>query len=85
MFRITRTEADGARVLRLEGWLTSAEIPLLEESLAGANGAALTLDLEGVRGLDSSAAARLHALRVAGAELTACSPFVERLLDAKGG
>jgi hypothetical protein len=80
MFRITRSDADGTPVLRLEGRLTSAEIPLLEESLAGARGA-VTLDLAGVRWLDTGAAARLHALRAQGAALTACSPFVERLLE----
>lgn len=80
MFRITRTEDAGAPVLRLEGWLTSSAIPLLEESLAGARGA-VTLDLAGVRWLDAEAAARLHALRAEGASLTACSPFVERLLE----
>jgi hypothetical protein len=80
MFRITRCDDAGTPVLRLEGRLTSAEIPLLEESLAAARGA-VTLDLAGVRWLDARAAARLHALRAEGALLTACSPFVERLLE----
>jgi hypothetical protein len=80
MFRITRADNAGGRLLRLEGWLTAAEIPLLEESLAEARGCAITLDLSGVRWLDAPAAARLHALRAGGASLRACSPFLERLL-----
>jgi len=82
MFRITRTDLAGAHALRLEGSLTREEVPLLEEALAGACGSAITLDLSGVRWLDAHAAARLQLLRTVGATLTACSPFVERLLAA---
>jgi len=82
MFRITRTDLAGAPVLRLEGSLTREEISLLDETLASSHGEAITLDLSGVRWLDAHAAAHLHLLRAAGASLTECSPFVERLLAA---
>ena len=80
MFRITRGQQAGARILRLEGSLTSQELPLLDASLAEDPAPELTLDLSGVSWLDAQAAARLNALRAAGAVLTACSPFLHRLL-----
>lgn len=82
MLRITRD--DDARVIRLEGELTAPALPLLEESLAHQTAAGLRVDLGGVRWLDAAAAARLLALREAGAVLTACTPFVARLLAAGG-
>jgi anti-anti-sigma regulatory factor len=80
MFRISAADDAGTRVLRLEGALTSEAIPLLEESVADARDRALRLDLSGLTWLDDRAAARLHALRAQGASLTACSPFLTRLL-----
>ncbi len=84
MFRITSADRVGARLLRLEGSLTAAEIPLLEASIGQMNGTELILDLSGVRWVDVQAASRLHALRAEGVALTACSPFLERLLAAGG-
>lgn len=82
MLRITRD--DDARVIRLEGELTAHTLPLIEESLALQAPAGLRVDLEGVRWIDAAAAARLLALREAGAALTGCTPFVARLLAAGG-
>ena len=79
MIRIRSADQDGARVIRLEGRLTAAELPLLEEAVASAT-APLVLDLAALRELDAPAAARLGALRSGGAVLVAGSPFVERLL-----
>jgi anti-anti-sigma regulatory factor len=80
MFRITCADEPRTRALRLEGWLTGEQLPLLEEAISGADGRAIALDLSAVRWVDAAAAARLNALRAAGVSLTAHSPFVERLL-----
>jgi anti-anti-sigma regulatory factor len=79
MIRIRSADQDGARVIRLEGRLTAAELPLLEEAIDAARGS-LVLDLAALRELDATAAARLSALRASGAALTAGSAFVERML-----
>ncbi len=79
MIRILTVDEDGARVVRLEGRLTAAELPLLEEAIAPARGL-LVLDLAALREVDGAAAARLSALRATGAALTPGSPFVERML-----
>lgn len=80
MLRISCADVAETRVLRLEGWLTAEHLSLLDEAVAGAAGRRLTLDLSALRGVDGVAAAQLNALRAAGAALTACSAFVERLL-----
>lgn len=82
MFRITQGQRSEAVVLRLEGSLTAAELPLLEQALSAANGSQLRLDLSGVRWIDERAAERLHVLRDGGACLAQCSPFVAKLLSA---
>ena len=83
MFRITRTEKMGARTFRLEGSLTAEQLPLLDTSIRGLCTAEVVLDLSGLSWIDGAAAARLHALRSAGAWLAAGSPFVERLLASE--
>ena len=80
MLRITSALQTKVPTLMLEGSLTAAELPLLEASIRGARAAEVVLDLSGLRWIDEVSTARLQELRSAGAWLTACSPFIARLL-----
>jgi hypothetical protein len=72
---------DTALVLRLEGRLSQADLPILEACLEEIRDRPLTLDLAELRGLDTPAATRLAGLIRAGVAVVAASPFVERLLS----
>jgi anti-anti-sigma regulatory factor len=82
MLRITPTDDDGERTLRLEGRLVE---PWVGELLgacretAGA-GRRLVLDLSGVTFVDAAGVACLRGLRDQGAALRGCSAFINELL-----
>jgi hypothetical protein len=67
--------------MRLEGRLRSADLAVLESSLAEVGAGALALDLAELHWLDAPAVERLSALVRGGARIVSTSPFVERLLE----
>ena len=83
MLRITRADDSGtSESLRVEGRLTQAELPRLQETCAGLlqDGRSLCLDLSGLQFADREAVATLRALRRRGVRLEGTSGFVEALL-----
>lgn len=80
-FRITiQSPTDASLVVRLEGRLARADLPILEACLGEVGNRPIALDLAELRWLDAAAAARVADLVRAGATVVASSPFVERLL-----
>ena len=80
-FRITlQSAADATTVVRLEGRLGEADLPVLESCLAEVTDAAFSLDLAELRWIAPVAVDRLVELLRGGAEVVASSPFVDRLL-----
>ena len=85
MLRITRgAAADGALSLRLEGRLAARDLPALASALAAHAPCAIALDLSELRALDNPARAWLEALIASGAQVSAATPFLARLLAARG-
>ncbi|MBM4383076.1 MAG: hypothetical protein FJ091_06860 [Deltaproteobacteria bacterium] len=85
MLRITRCAgADGALSLRLEGRLAASDLPALASAVATHAPRAVALDLSELRALDNPARAWLEALIASGARVTAATPFIARLLGARG-
>jgi ABC-type transporter Mla MlaB component len=84
MLRVTRLQsrAEGTETLRVEGRLTSTDLPRFEEACASllASGAGLRLDLSGLQFADRAAVATLHALRQRGVVLEGASVFLGALL-----
>jgi len=82
MLRITPTDDDGERTLRLEGRLVE---PWVGELLsahceAAAEALRVVLDLSGVTFVDTAGAMGLRTLRDQGTTLRGCSGFVAELL-----
>ena len=82
MLRITPTDGDGERTLRLEGRLVE---PWVDELLgacreAASAGRRVVLDLSGVRFVNATGTACLRELRERGAVLRGCSGFINELL-----
>jgi hypothetical protein len=82
-FRLTSHVDAGRTVLQLEGWLSSAELPLLDAACSEARrrGDAIALELSGLRSLHGDAARRLVELARDGADLVGASGFVAALLQ----
>lgn len=83
-FRVSTGAAPDESAIRLEGRLTSPDLPLLEDALNAARerGDALRLDLSGLRSLDDESARHLAGVARAGVELLGASGFVTSLLRA---
>jgi ABC-type transporter Mla MlaB component len=83
MLRITRQPGADHDTLLLEGNLLKEWIQELQEALAGArqNGAAVALDLSGLRFVDAEGTSLLRECRRRGISLFGASPFVSALLD----
>lgn len=82
MFRITPTDGERERTLRLEGRLVE---PWVSELLtagreAASDGRSVVLDLAGVTFLDAAGAACLRHLQEQGATIRGCSGFIAELL-----
>jgi ABC-type transporter Mla MlaB component len=82
MFRITPTDGDGERTLRLEGRLVALWVGELLSTCREAASAerCLVLDLSGVTFVDAAGLACLRDLRERGAVLRGCSAFINELL-----
>jgi len=85
MLRITRTDSGGITRLHLEGRLGEADLAVMKASLSAHAPKEITLDLSELRWLDGPARDWLSGLIAAGAQLAACSPFIERLLSHVNG
>jgi len=86
MLRITHTEsAEGITRLHLEGRLAEGDLALVKTSLSEYAPSEIALDLSELRWLDGPARAWLIDLIAAGAKVSACSPFIERLLSHANG
>jgi hypothetical protein len=83
MLRITPRPDSVHDTLLLEGNLLKEWLGELEQALARArqNGAAVSLDLSGLRFVDADGARFLRACRRDGVSLLGASPFVGALLD----
>jgi anti-anti-sigma regulatory factor len=82
MLRITPTDGDGERTLRVEGRLVEPWVGELLGTCREAAGAGwrLVLDLSGVTFVDAAGLACLRDLREQGAVLRRCSAFINELL-----
>jgi hypothetical protein len=82
MLRITQQPGVGQATLLLEGNLLKEWIEELQQALAEArsDGAAVGLDLSGLRFVDAEGARFLRACRKRGVSLLGASPFVSALL-----
>jgi len=83
MLRITRANTnENVERLRIEGRLTHADLPRLQESCAELlqNGSGLCLELSGLQFADHEAVATLQALRRRGVALIGASGFLDALL-----
>jgi len=83
MLRITRQPGSEHNTLLLEGNLLKEWIEELQQALAQArqDGAAVGLDLSGLRFVDGEGARFLRECRKRGVSLLGASPFVSALLD----
>jgi hypothetical protein len=83
MLRITQRPGTGEATLLLEGNLLKDWIEELQQALAQVrhDGAALGLDLSGLRFVDAEGARFLRECRNRGVSLLGASPFVSALLD----
>ena len=83
MLRITQHPGAGQATLLLEGNLLKEWIEELQQALTGArsDGAAVGLDLSGLRFIDAEGARFLRECRKRGVSLLGASPFVSALLD----
>lgn len=81
-FRLTSEANDGRVVLRVEGWLSSASLDLLEAACleVSTRGDSAVLELSGLRSLGHAEAQRLAHLARSGVELIGASGFVAALL-----
>jgi ABC-type transporter Mla MlaB component len=83
MLRITQQPGASQATLLLEGNLLKEWIEELQQALAEArsDGAAVGLDLSGLRFVDAEGARFLRECRKRGVSLRGASPFVSALLD----
>jgi anti-anti-sigma regulatory factor len=81
MLRITTTDGDGERTLRLEGRLLEPWVgELLGAYREAASARLLVLDLSGVTFVDAAGVACLRSLLAQGVALRGCSGFISELL-----
>jgi ABC-type transporter Mla MlaB component len=84
MLRITHAHPDARTAsLRVEGRLTRADLPRLQQTCAEllAGGAQLQLELSGLQFADRDGVVTLRSLRSRGVALQGASGFVEALLS----
>ena len=77
--RVSTTAEKGVTTIRIEGQLTSTDVPDVEAAREAA-GPPLQLDLSGLRSLDGDGVRALRSLSEAGAELRGASAYVNQLL-----
>lgn len=84
MLRIRRTEVSGVATIHAEGKLLAPWVEELRLVVnAGGTSVQRRLNLAQVTYVDSAGVRLLTALKRAGVEIVACSPFVAELLDPK--
>jgi anti-anti-sigma regulatory factor len=80
--RITRLERPAGVALRVDGWLTRADVPELLTVIEG-TGEPITLDLSELRSADRSGVSVLRGLVDGGVVLESVSPVIESLIDSR--
>ena len=78
--RISTVGPDPTMALKLDGRLTSEEVPELRRVCADLKGQA-TLDLTDLQFADRTGVSVLRELRAHGAKFTGASPYIELLID----
>ena len=77
--RVTTEAGEAVTTIRIEGKLTSADVPDMRAACGSAN-PPLHLDLSGLRSADSDGIRALRSLSEAGAELHGANPYINQLL-----
>jgi anti-anti-sigma regulatory factor len=77
--RVSTEAGETVTTIRIEGKLTSADVPDVRAACESAN-LPLRLDLSGLRSTDSDGIRALQSLSEAGAELHGANPYVRQLL-----
>ena len=77
--RVSTEAGEAVTTIRIEGKLTSANVPDVRAACGSAN-PPLCLDLSGLRSADSDGIRALQSLSEAGAELHGASPYINQLL-----
>ena len=77
--RLTTEVGQTATTIRIEGKLTSAELPDLRGACESA-GAPLRLDLKDLKSVDSDGIRAILSLSESGVELHGASPYINQLL-----
>ncbi len=78
-FRITIDQESGIQIVRLAGWLESADVAELER-VVGETSGSLRLDLTELRSADQVGVLVLRALHARGVSFVGVSPFIRLLL-----
>lgn len=79
-FRITRLDAPGGTLVKVDGWLEADGIAELERVCAEPSAGRLTVDLGDLRQADASALDLLRRAAARGTRLVNCSPYLALLL-----
>ena len=82
--RIDILTGPGPATVRLSGWLSVAEVPDLEATVAKA-GVPVHIDVGQMAGADAAGLLALQRLRGRGACLTGASPYIGLLLEEPAG
>jgi anti-anti-sigma regulatory factor len=77
--RVSTQAGETVTTIRIEGKLTSADVPDVRAACGSAN-PSLRLDLSGLRSADSDGIRALQSLSEAGAELHGANPYIKQLL-----
>jgi anti-anti-sigma regulatory factor len=77
--RVSTEAGETVTTIRIEGKLTSADVPDVRAACGSAN-PPLRLDLSGLRSADSDGIRALQSLSEAGAELHGANPYINQLL-----
>jgi anti-anti-sigma regulatory factor len=77
--RVTTEAGETVTSIRIEGKLTSSNVPDVRAACESAN-PPLRLDLSGLRSADSDGIRALRSLSEAGVELRGASPYINQLL-----
>ena len=78
--RVSTEAGEAVTTIRIEGKLTSADVPDVRAACGSAN-PPLRLDLSGLRSADSDGIRALQSLSEAGAELHGANPYIRQLLS----
>ncbi len=83
MIRITHTTEPGRTVFRIDGRLTSDELPVLERKCREV-GRPHVLDLSDLVSADAAGSEKLREFASRGVEIRGASPYLKLLLDESG-